>query len=566
MIDPVTLAVIRGRLEQIVDEMDATLFRSAFSPVIAEARDGSHGIHHGETGATLVQGKAGLPIFVGAMSFATRAAIERAQAEGGPHEGDIYFMNDPYDGATHLNDFKLVKPVFRAGRVFCQLASVGHWQDIGGNVPGNYNPRARDSMQEGVRIPPVKLYDRGVLRRDMVDIVMANSRLPASAYGDLQAQLGALELGERRLGELLDEVGDAVIAAALDELCARAARLMRAEIADLPDGVYSCDDFLDNDGIDDVPLRIALDVTVAGETLTLDFSRSAPACAGPLNISRATAVAACFVGLKHIFHELPANAGVMEPVAVIIPDGTILSATAPKPVSGYTETILRMIDTTFGAFAQCAPGRVNGAPYGTINALLLSGRRDGAEPWILFSFFGGGHGGNPDGDGLSHGNAPISMATIPPVEVLEAAYPVVFRQWALRPDSGGPGRHRGGLGAIYEIEVLADGADLFVLGERGNFAPPGALGGGPAAMNRVIYDQDDGQHSPEFGAKLFGARLKRGQRVRIESPGGGGYGPPAERATDAIARDLRLGLVTADVVARDYDVVAAEDGTLGRRG
>ena len=562
MIDLVTLAVIRGRLEQIVDEMDAALFRSAFSPVIAEARDGSHGIYHAETGETLVQGKAGLPIFVGAMSFAARAAIARANAEGGPNEGDVFFMNDPYDGATHLNDYKLVKPFFRDGMVFCQLASVGHWQDVGGNVPGNYNPQATDSMQEGVRIPPVKLFDRGEIRQDMVEIALANSRLPVSANGDLQAQIGALELGERRLHDLLDEYGDDLITQAMGEMLSRAETLMRAEIEALEDGLYEGLDFLDNDGVVDEPLAIGLTVTIKGDRLTLDFSNSADGCAGPLNISRATAAAACFVGLKHIFHELPANAGVMKPVEIIIPDGSILAAEAPRPVSGYTETILRMIDVMFTVFAKIAPDRVNGAPYGTINALLISGKRHTGIPWILFTFFGGGHGGHPDGDGLSHGNAPISMATIPPVEFLESSFPVIFKQWALRPDSGGAGRHRGGLGAIYEIEPLHDEADLVVLGERGNYHPPGVLEGLPADKNVVEYQQDDGAHRPSMGAKLFGVKLKPGQSVRIESPGGGGYGAPGERATEAIAEDLRLGLSTRERAERDYNVGFMADGEI----
>lgn len=564
MINPVTLAVIRGRLEQIVDEMDATLFRSAFSPVIAEARDGSHGIYHALSGDTLVQGKAGLPIFVGAMSFAARAAIARANADGGPSDGDVFFMNDPYDGATHLNDYKLVKPFFRNGKVFCQLASVGHWQDVGGNVPGNYNPRATDSMQEGVRIPPVKLFDRGKIRQDIVDIALANSRLPVSANGDLQAQIGALELGERRLHDLLDEYGDGVITEAMGEMLARAETLMRAEIAALDDGTYDGLDYLDNDGVVDAPLPIGLDVSVRGDRLTLDFSRSAEACAGPLNISRATATAACFVGLKHIFHELPANAGVMKPVDIIIPDGSILAAEAPRPVSGYTETILRMIDVMFTVFAKIAPDRVNGAPYGTINALLISGRRDTGAPWIMFSFFGGGHGGHPEGDGLSHGNAPISMATIPPVEVLESSFPVMFTQWSLRPDSGGAGQRRGGLGAVYEIEPLNDEADLVVLGERGNYRPPGVLGGQEAAKNIVEYQQDDGVHRPAMGAKLFGVKLKPGQSIRIESPGGGGYGPPSDRPLEDIERDLRLGMISADGAERDYGVSLQADGTVKR--
>ena len=554
MIDPVTLAVIRGRLEQIVDEMDATLFRAAFSPVIAEARDGSHGIYDARTGDTLVQGKAGLPIFVGAMSFATRLAMTRAAADGGPRPGDVYLSNDPYEGATHLNDFKLVQPFFHDDVHFCTLASVGHYQDIGGNVPGNYNPRATDAMQEGVRIPPVKLVDAGRIDQDVVNIIRANSRLAESAYGDLSAQLAALELGARRLSELIGEYDADTVAATMAEITERAERLMRAEVAALPDGTYSAEDWLDNDGIEDTPIRIALDLVIDGETITLDFSRSGAACAGPLNISRPTAIAATFVGLKHIFHELPANAGVLAPVTHVIPEGTILSAEAPKPVSGYTETVLRMIDVMFLAFAQVAPERANGAPYGTINALLLSGRRaaDGNRPWILFTFFGGGHGGHPDGDGLDHGNAPISMATIPPVEVFEAAFPVIFTQWGLRTDSGGSGMHRGGLGASYEIEILEETADLVVLGERGAFAPPGVLGGGPGALNRVTYDQDDGEHVPEMAAKLFGIVLKRGQKVRIESPGGGGFGAAGERSATAIERDVALGYVSAAAARRDY--------------
>ncbi len=554
MTDPVTLAVIRGRLEQIVDEMDATLFRAAFSPVIAEARDGSHGIYDAATGDTLVQGKAGLPIFVGAMSFATRLAMARAASDGGFRPGDVYLSNDPYEGATHLNDFKLVRPFFHDGAPFCTLASVGHYQDIGGNVPGNYNPLARDAMQEGVRIPPVKLVAGGRIDPDVVAIIRANSRLPDSAYGDLSAQLAALALGARRLQALIADYGAATVAATMAEITARAARLMRAEIAALPDGTYSAEDWLDNDGIEDTPIRIALDLVIEGDAITLDFSRSGAACAGPLNISRPTAIAATFVGLKHIFHELPANAGVLAPVTHVIPDGSILAAVPPRPVSGYTETILRMIDVMFCAFAQVAPDRVNGAPYGTINALLLSGRRSDAQRrrWILFTFFGGGHGGHPHGDGLDHGNAPISMASIPPVEIFEAAFPVIFNQWALRPDSGGPGRHRGGLGAVYEIEVLEETADLVVLGERGAFAPPGVLGGGPGALNLVRYDTDDGPRAPVMGAKLFGAVLKRGQKVRIQSPGGGGFGPPGERSPDAIARDVALGYVSAQAAARDY--------------
>lgn len=556
MIDPVTLAVLKGRLEQIADEMDATLFRSAFNPIIAEAHDASHGLYDAATGDTLVQGKSGLPIFVGVMAFAVRAAIDKATRDGGLADGDVFLFNDPYDGGTHLSDFKLVRPFFRDGNLFCWLASVGHWHDVGGNVPGNYNPVATESFQEGMHIPPVKLVAAGKLNTDIVDILKCNSRLPLSLYGDLNGQLNALDLGARRLAELLDEYGGATVAEALSELRTRAARLMRANIGDLPDGTYSAEDFLDNDGIVDQPLKIALDLTVSGNELVMDFSRSAGPCAGPVNIARSTAIASCYVALKHIFQDVPANAGCLEPVRFVIPESSILSARAPKPVGGYTETILRVIDVVFQALAKAAPERVNGCAYGTINALSLAGHCKDGRRWVMFSFFGGGLGGSPASDGLNHGNAPISTATIPPIEILEAAYPVMFTQWALRPDSGGAGRHRGGLGAVYEIELLEEQADVFLFGERGRFAPPGVVGGGAGALNRFEYPQDGERRSPPMVSKMVGLSIKRGERVRLQTPGGGGYGDPRGRAPEAVRRDIRLGYVSAEAARAAYGKAA----------
>lgn len=557
-LDPVTLAVLKGRLEQIADEMDATLFRTAFNPIIAEARDASHGLYHAQTGETLVQGKAGLPIFVGAMAFAVKAVIEKSGRQGDLADGDVYIFNDPYEGGTHLSDFKLVRPFFRNGRVFCWLASVGHWHDVGGNVPGNYNPVATECFQEGMLIPPVKLFARGEVRSDVIDIVTANSRLPNSVYGDLNGQINALDLGVRRLTALLDEFGDETVAAAMAELRARAAQLMRANIAELKDGTYSADDFLDNDGIRDEPLKIALDLRIEDDTMTFDFSRCSGACAGPVNISRSTTIAACYVALKHVFRDVPANAGVLDPIRFVIPDGSLLAATRPKPVGGYTETILRMIDTVFVALSQACPDRINGCAYGTINALSLAGHRTDGRRWVMFSFFGGGHGGHPEGDGLNHGNAPISTATIPPVEILEAAYPVLFTRWALRPDSGGAGRHRGGLGAIYEIELLEEQADVFLFGERGRFAPPGVLGGEPAALNRFSVIRRDGREEvPPMASKWVGVKLAKGERVRLETPGGGGYGLAKERPDAAIARDIENGYVTPEAARRAYGKTGA---------
>lgn len=547
-LDPVTLAVLKGRLEQIADEMDATLYRSAFNPIIAEAHDACHGLYDAVSGDTLVQGKSGLPVFVGAMAFAVRAAQKTAAARGGFVDGDVWLFNDPYDGGTHANDFKLVRPFFRGGRLFCHLASAAHWHDVGGAVPGNYNPAATECWQEAVQIPPVRVVRAGVLDEDVVAILQANTRLPDSLWGDLNAQLAALELGSQRLHALLDEQGDARVLQALGELRTRALRLMRAHIAALPDGRYSFDDVLDNDGVKDETLAIALDMTVQGDRLTLDFSRSAAQCAGPVNISRATAVAACYVALKHLFPDVPANAGVLDAVDFVIPEGLVISAARPRPVGGYTETILRMIDVIFSAAALADPSRAMAQAYGTINALSIAGHRSDAgrrgQRWVLFSFFGGGHGAHAEGDGLSHGNAPISTATIPPLEILEAAYPVRFTQWALRSDSGGAGRHRGGLGAVYEIELLEEEAEVFIFGERGKAAPQGIAGGGKAAPNVFRYENGGAWHTPPMVSKMRGITLRRGERVQLCTPGGGGWGDARERAAADTARDLALGYVT----------------------
>jgi len=548
--DAVTLAILKGRLEQIADEMDATLFRTAFNPIIAEAHDASHGIYDAKTGETLIQGKSGLPIFVGVMAFAVKAVIDKVSKDGHLQEGDVFIFNDPYDGGTHLSDFRLVKPIFRNGEVFCYLASVGHWHDVGGNVPGNYNPEARESFQEGMLIPPVKLFEAGVMKQDIVDILSANSRLPNSLYGDLNGQINALDLGQERLHALLDEYSEDTILDALSALRGRAEQMMREHLIQLGSNKLHVEDYLDNDGVTDTALKLALDMTITDSGgLIMDFSRSSSACDGPVNISRSTTIAATYVALKHIFTDVPANAGVLKPVEFIIPENSFLSVRAPKPVGGYTETILRLIDVVFQCFQHVAPEKVNGCAYGTINALSLAGYRKNGSRWVMFSFFGGGHGGHPEGDGLNHGNAPISTATIPPLEILEAAYPVQFTQWALRPDSGGEGENRGGLGAVYEIELLEEEATGFLFGERGKYAPQGVVGGGQGAQNIFSYDSDEpdaenGKKYPPLISKITGIPLKKGQRVRLETPGGGGYGDVKKRSKARIDYDLKQGYVT----------------------
>ncbi len=552
-IDPITLAVLAGRMEQIADEMDATLFRAAFNPIIAEAHDASHGLYHSRTGDTLVQGKTGLPIFVGVMSFAVKAVIDKYAAVGNLSEGDIFIFNDAHIGGTHLSDMRLVQPYYHQGELFCYLASVGHWHDVGGAVPGNYNPGATDVFQEAFVLPPVRLVQAGTLNQDIVDILMRNTRLPQSAAGDLNGQLGALELGSTRMDELLSEYGSDTVQAAFEALDKRAEALMRAELSALPDGSWQAEDYLDNDGITDAPLKISVSMTVHGDQMTLDFAGTAAPCAGPVNIAMPTTVATAYVAIKHLFPDLPANAGVMRPISVVVPEPSLLAAQFPAPTGGYTETILRLIDVVFCAAAQLAADKVVANAYGTINALSIAGKRESGKPWVMFSFYGGGHGGSIEGDGLNHGNAPISTATIPPLEILEAAYPIMFRQWALRADSAGAGEHRGGFGAVYEIEVLEErGAEAFLFGERGRFAPKGIAGGEGGALNVFYYEHEQNWRTPPLTSKMRGIRLKAGEAVRLETPGGGGFGPATRRQPSRVATDVRRELMTPAYADEHY--------------
>ncbi|MFT6305838.1 MAG: N-methylhydantoinase B, partial [Halioglobus sp.] len=484
---------------------------------------------------------------------AVKAVIDKVEAEGDLADGDVFIFNDAHIGGTHLSDMRLVRPYYHDDKLFCYLASVGHWHDVGGAVPGNYNPGATDVFQEAIVIPPVRLVRAGTTNQDIVDILMRNTRLPQSARGDLNGQLGALDLGIQRMGELLTEYGAVTVESALTELGDRAESLMRAELSALPDGRWSAEDFLDNDGIVDVPLAINVALEIQGDQLSIDFTGTAAQCAGPVNIALPTSVATAYVAIKHLFPALPANAGVMRPITVIVPEGSLLAAEFPAPTGGYTETILRMIDVIFSAAAKATPELVVANAYGTINALSIAGKRSNGKPWVMFSFYGGGHGACIEGDGLNHGNAPISTATIPPMEILEAAYPVMFRQWALRPDSAGTGEHRGGMGAIYEIEVLEEnGADAFLFGERGRFSPKGIVGGGDAAMNVFHYQQNDGWAQPEMVSKMRGIRLQQGQAVRLETPGGGGYGSSTNRDPVQVAKDVRQELITPEHADSNY--------------
>ena len=559
--DPATLAVLQNSMRQIVDEMDIALEKAAFNPVMSEARDRANGIYHPVTGEIIAQGDTGLPIFVGVMQYAVQSAVA---AYPDLQDGDVVMLNDPYLGGTHLMDVKLVRPFHYGGRRFAFLANCGHWADIGGNVPGGFGVKATEIIQEGIRIPPVLIQRRGVLQEDLLKVLLANMRLPQERRGDLQAQFAALNVGEARLKSLLDRYGADEVARYTDELRDRSERQMRAAIAAIPDGRYSFEANIDSDGIVLEPILVALDLTVAGDELTLDFSRSSPPVRGPLNASMSATFAAVFAGLKHLFPEVPVNAGIFRPVHLVVPETTFLNAQFPRAVSGSSaEVTLRVVDTIFGCLAQAIPDRVPAACFGSVASFTMSGydpKR--AAGYIMFRFSGGGFGGHPTCDGLTNGNAPISSARTSPIELLEQLYPLRFNHYRLREASGGAGYHRGGCGIEFEVEVERGNSVSSVLGDRGIYPPFGLGGGKDAAPTAVEYRLGGRDYRPEHVTKDEGVQMAPGDTARLATPGGGGWGDPHRREPARVLRDVLDEIITPALAERDYGVrlTATETG------
>ena len=549
-LDALTLSVIQAALQQTCDEMDLTFSRAAFSPVIAEANDRSDGIYSAEDGALIAQGSEGLPVFVGVMQASTRTIIEMI-AEGRcmpPDEGDIYIVNDPYLGGTHLMDVRFAMPVFRNGRIFCWLSNTGHWPDIGGSVPGGFSASATAVEQEGLRLPPVKLYKRGRLDPEIYAIITSNIRVAEQRIGDIKAQAAALEVGKERLFQILDRYGDDTVTEAIAELRRRAAAQMRAHIAAIPDGIYRSKAFVDSDGVVDEPLTIALAIEKAGDTLTFDFSGSSPPCAGPMNSVLATTLSSVYLAVRHVFPDVPISAGAFEPLVVRRPEGTFLDAAYPRPVSGCAaEVSQRIAEAVFAALVQALPDRVTAAPAGTSGNFALGGHDPArGRGYVMYQISGGGYGGHAGGDGLTNGCSTIGISKSPPVEIMEQAFPVLYRQYALREGSGGAGRHRGGFGLAYEVELLRGEARASFVMDHGRTGPQGVLGGKDGAVNEVTVFRDGVAHVPPHLSKEQDIPLKAGDRVRVATPGGGGYGDPRERDRRLVEQDIALGYYTRE--------------------
>ena len=564
-IDPITLSVIQYGLQQVCDEMDLSFSRAAFSPVIAEANDRSDGIYAAEDGALIAQGAGGLPVFVGTMQYSTRTLIARINAglTPAPQPDDIYIVNDPYLGGTHLMDVRFARPFYRKGELFCWLSNTGHWPDTGGSVPGGFSASATAVEQEGLRLPPVRLFKQGKLDEEIYAIICSNIRVADQRIGDVMAQAAALKVGEDRLNALMDRYGDEVMAEAIAELRSRASTQMRALIRQIPDGQYQSVAWVDSDGVVDEPLAIRLSITKQEDQLRFDFAGSSPPCTGPMNSVLATTLSSVYLAMRHIFPEVPISSGAFEPLEVVGVENTFLDARYPRPVSGCAaEVSQRIAEAVFAALVNPLPDRVTAAPAGTSGNFALGGyNAEKKQDFVMYQLSGGGYGGNADHDGLANGCSTIGISKAPPVEIMEQAFPVLYHRYALREGSGGAGFHRGGFGLKYEVELRhAEARASFVM-DHGRYGPQGVLGGKDGALNQVTVWRDGVPHTPPHLSKQQDIPLKSGDRVVVATPGGGGYGDPFHRDPQAVLRDVMLERYSVAQAKDWFGVVIADNGT-----
>lgn len=521
-VDPVELAIFRSAVHSIAEEMGAALRRTALSPNIKERRDYSCALFDSE--ARVIAMGDHMPVHLGSMPMSVEAAVVRLAFA----PGDVAVLNDPYAGGTHLPDITMVLPVFLPGgaKPAFYVSTRAHHADVGGAFPGSMGP-AREIFQEGLRIPPVHIVRGGAIDREMLDLLLLNVRTPREREGDLQAQIGGCRVGEQRILSLVAKYGESRLRALIAELLDYSERLVRAELRAMPAGEFSAEDFLDDDGIDDAPIRLAVRLAIdpGASSLHVDFTGSSPQVTGSVNAVRAITLSACFYVLRCLLGaDAPATAGILRPLSLVTQPGTVVDARPPAPVAaGNVETSQRIVDVLLRALAQAIPDRVPAASAGTMSNLTIGGvdPRTG-EPFTYYETSAGGMGARPGLHGISGVHTHMTNSLNTPVEALEYAYPFRVRRYSYRQDSGGSGEFRGGNGLIREIELLAP-AQVSLLADRRRFRPWGLQGGGDGAPGRATVTAVETAETRELPGKCS-VHLGAGDILRLETPGGGGWG------------------------------------------
>ncbi len=554
-LDVVQLEVIRNALVAAAEEMGVTIWRTSRSSVVRDLLDYSTCVFDAE-GKSVAQATC-IPVHLNSMSSCLDDILRDHIPLGEWREGDIIITNDPYSGGQHLNDILTFKPAFIDGRLVGIAGVLVHHLDVGGGAPGSYYAGATEIYQEGFRIPPMRLDDAGRRNKEVIQLLLRNTREPANVGGDFASQLAALDIGVKGLHRIARRYGIERLGQACLGIRRQSEMAMRAMIRDIPDGTYSFEDFTDDDGIErEKQIRIAVELTVRGDTLKVDLSGSSPQVQGPVNCTRNMSGSGVFCGiLMSIGSEIPANAGCYEPIEIVAPDGLCVTARSPAPVANRMAIGHRVVNAVMGAFAKAIPGRVPAAYYGVSYAYATNLFHEDGRRQVYFDLTCGGWGGHPEGDGANGFSCGLHNIANAPVEMLESTYPVTFEAYTLVPDSGGAGEHRGGCGLIRAFRIDAPAGTLACNFDRFKTRPYGLAGGTPGEASFAELQHADGTIE-RLPSKVAGKAIAKGDVFRLVTAGGGGYGDPSSRAREAITDDIANGYVTREAATASYGAKA----------
>ena len=551
LVDPVTLEIMFNALRSVADETFVALMKSAYSTNIKERRDHSTAIMDA-SGRLIVQAEASLPIHLASMGGLMSILLEKFGDE--IDEGDIFIANDPHDaGGTHLPDINMAMPIFHKEKLVAFMVNIAHHADVGGAVPGSMAGGMTEIYQEGLRIPVVRLFRRGAIQKDLMDLLLLNVRIPAERRGDYFAQVAACRLGSKRLEEILIRYGLPMVNAGFDEIINRTANRMRKAVEGLPDGKYSFEDVMDDDGMGTVDIPIKLEITISRDTIHFDFTGTSKQVAGNINVTpNATKAAVCYALKALLDPDVPNNQGVLDIPEITIEKGTLLNAVFPAPVAARANTCQRIIDVILGALSGARPESAVAAANGANTTAVFSGvdPRSG-QSYLYLETLGGGFGGRVAKDGKDGVQVHITNTSNLPVEAIEMEYPLRVRSYGFVENSGGAGKHRGGLGLERIVEPVNHDCVFNGAGERFQHSPWGLFGGCEGKPGEFLQEMGSGK-SKRLPNKPIGVKIAASEAVIIRTPGAGGYGPPEEREPEALEEDVTSGKYDAEFLAEHY--------------
>lgn len=551
-LDPIRLEILWNGLRSITDEMFVALTRSAYSTNIKERRDHSTAIMD-HVGRLVVQASQALPIHIASMSGLMTCLLTKFGKD--IQEGDIFVANDPHTaGGTHLPDVNMARPVFVDNELIGFVCNIAHHADIGGMAPGSMAGGMSEIYQEGLRIPVVRLFRKGVLQQDIMDLLLLNVRIPLERRGDYFAQIAACKLGSQRLIDVVNNYGKSFLTTAFDQIISRTEQRLRQAIGDTPDGVYEFEDVMDSDGIEtfDIPIRLAL--TIENDTVHFDFDGTARQTPGNINVTmNATQASACYALKALLDPDVPNNEGILKVVEITAPEGTLLNASFPAPVAARAHTCQRIVDVVFGALAKAFPDKVVAAANGANTTAVFAGTdpRTGSG-YLYLETLGGGFGGRPTKDGRDGVQVHITNTSNLPVEAIEMEYPLLVEEYSLVQDSGGAGEFRGGMGLRRTVRPIDHQCTFNGVGERFRHRPWGLQGGRPGAAGQFLIRESNG-HTKRLEDKPGEVRVAEDQALIVETPGAGGYGSPKQRAQERIEQDLQSGKFSKHYIEAQYN-------------